>query len=453
MKAPLVTAFVLCAGLSAQPMTWVQVANTGPSARTQHAMVYDSQRHRTVLFGGWVPGSPPSFASDTWEWDSVSWTRVATTGPSARQSMAVAYDSQRGRVVLFGGWDGTYRGDTWEWDGTAWIPQVLATGPAARIGHAMTYDSLRGRVVMFGGQDQVGFFNDTWEWDGSVWVAASPGLGARAGHAMAFDTQRGRTVLVGGFDPLLPVPALPVDTWEWDGTSWAQVSLSAPQLAGHAAAFDSLRGTTVVVGGWNDGVSNLLVFEWNGTSWTVVPVNSPLDRSGHAIAFDAQRGRTVLFGGVEPSFPSYPSATWELAPTSATGIPFGSGCGTPPLTLSPNLLAPPTINTVAHATVSNAPSPLAFVALGLSNTTFGPFTLPVTLSSIGMPGCDLLQSTDVVGESTTPTSATTADYAFTVPGNPLLAGFHVFLQAWAWAPGANAANIVASNGLDWRLGL
>ena len=33
----------------------------------------------------------------------------------------MAYDAARGKVVLFGGYDGqTNLADTWEWDGQAW---------------------------------------------------------------------------------------------------------------------------------------------------------------------------------------------------------------------------------------------------------------------------------------------------------------------------------------------
>ncbi len=72
---------------------------------------------RVVLFGGVVPGAA-SFA-DTWVWDGEAWTQLADTGPDARSGHALAFDSGRARVVLFGGIasDGTLRGDTWEWDG------------------------------------------------------------------------------------------------------------------------------------------------------------------------------------------------------------------------------------------------------------------------------------------------------------------------------------------------
>ena len=44
--------------------------------------------------------------------------------PSARYRHTMTYDDARGRVVLFGGYDGSLRGDTWEWDGSAWVREV-----------------------------------------------------------------------------------------------------------------------------------------------------------------------------------------------------------------------------------------------------------------------------------------------------------------------------------------
>ena len=45
------------------------------------------------------------------------WTQVADTGPTLRCAHRITFDSVRRRVVLFGGWDGSYKNDTWEWDG------------------------------------------------------------------------------------------------------------------------------------------------------------------------------------------------------------------------------------------------------------------------------------------------------------------------------------------------
>ena len=51
------------------------------------------------------------------------------------------------------------------------MPRLLWTqrediGPRARVLHALAYDSARARVVLFGGNALLAPFNDTWEWDG-----------------------------------------------------------------------------------------------------------------------------------------------------------------------------------------------------------------------------------------------------------------------------------------------
>ncbi|MDP3244850.1 MAG: MopE-related protein, partial [bacterium] len=120
---------------------------------------YDSQAGKVVLFGGWGGGS---YFGDTWEWNGTTWTQVSSTGPAPRVNHAMAYDSQRQKTVLFGGRDGSLKGDTWEWNGTTWT-QVSTTGPLPRNDHAMAYDSQRGKVVLFGGYDG-GYPGDTWEY-------------------------------------------------------------------------------------------------------------------------------------------------------------------------------------------------------------------------------------------------------------------------------------------------
>ena len=88
-----------------------------------------------------------------------TWTRQATV-PSARYDPAMAHDSQRGRTVMFGGYNSTFLGDTWEWNGSSWT-RVSSTGPSARYDHAMAYDTQRGVTVMFGGNNS-GNIGNTW---------------------------------------------------------------------------------------------------------------------------------------------------------------------------------------------------------------------------------------------------------------------------------------------------
>ena len=148
--------------------------------------------------------------NDTWEWDGEFWTQMADTGPAARQNHALCFDSARQTALLFGGWLGnTPIGDTWSWNGEDWT-QLDDTGPSARAGHAMVFDSARGRAVLFGGNALTGILNDTWEWDGQAWTQlADTGPSQRWQHAMAFDLVHKGVVLFGGRpDPQVSLVAL-----------------------------------------------------------------------------------------------------------------------------------------------------------------------------------------------------------------------------------------------------
>ena len=63
-------------------------------------MTYDSEREKVVLFGGAQLGQ---MMSDTWEWDGTRWIQAATQGPTARFPAGFAYDAAREVVLLFGG--------------------------------------------------------------------------------------------------------------------------------------------------------------------------------------------------------------------------------------------------------------------------------------------------------------------------------------------------------------
>jgi hypothetical protein len=145
-----------------------------------------------------------------WEWDGVQWSQVGDAmgdAPPARYRHAMAYDSARKRVVLFGGATGsdpitTTVDDTWEWDGSRWTEMHPPTRPASRSGHALVYDARRGRTVLFGGQGLNSARDDVWEWDGQTWIERHPsgGPGKLRAPAMAYDSTQQVVVL---FDPVV----------------------------------------------------------------------------------------------------------------------------------------------------------------------------------------------------------------------------------------------------------
>jgi hypothetical protein len=141
----------------------------------------------------------------------------------------------------------------------------------------------------------------------------------------------------------------------------------------------------------------------------------------------------------------------QVAPVTATATTYGAGCGTPALDFSPT--SNPIIGTAGSALISNAPTSFAGVTMGWSNSHLaGVPLLPLDLAFIGMPGCSMLVSNDVIGLPVTPLTATTLQFDYAIPFAPHLLGAHVYVQAYCVAPSGNPLQIIASNGIDWLIG-
>jgi hypothetical protein len=105
-----VAALVAAAGSASAQCTWnlasagQPTVGTDPGIRQNHALAFDSARNKVVLFGGYG-GSALGYYSDTWGWDGESWSLLAASGagPGARASFSMAFDAGRGKLVLFGG--------------------------------------------------------------------------------------------------------------------------------------------------------------------------------------------------------------------------------------------------------------------------------------------------------------------------------------------------------------
>jgi hypothetical protein len=199
-----------------------------PPSRHHHAMAYDSKRKVVVLFGGYTSLDPATGQrddlADTWEWNGADWTQMHPAhSPQRRDGHAMAYDENRDRIVLFGGAQDVstlaYYQDTWEWDGTDWTVVPVACPPPARGGATLAYDQAKQKVLMFGGytSQPLLYFNDTYAWDGTVWQKLKQCIGpspvGRSDHAMAYDLHRQRMVMFGGFTGDSPAVLLG-DTWE-----------------------------------------------------------------------------------------------------------------------------------------------------------------------------------------------------------------------------------------------
>jgi len=79
----------------------VQAPATVPSARSGHAMAnsFTAGGVRTVIYGG---NTGTFYTQGMFEWNGTNWASKSS-GPSARTNSAMAYDSAAARTVLFGG--------------------------------------------------------------------------------------------------------------------------------------------------------------------------------------------------------------------------------------------------------------------------------------------------------------------------------------------------------------
>lgn len=258
---------------------WTQISLSGPGPRTFPAMAYDHRRKRVVLFGGnrVLFGAKPDeikFLDDTWEWDGRRWNQIKVSGPPPRAEAAMAFDGRRGRIVLFGGHDrtgvaGSRLGDTWEWDGARWT-QIKVAGPSPRNSAALAYDSARGKIVLFGGSTKEAVSGETWEWDGRAWVENRAALTeGRFNCVMAYDEARRKVIRYGGRYAGKPVG----DTWEYDGKAWKRLSSAGPAARNHTAAvYDPKRKKIVLFGGHDFGANDPVnvfgdTWEWDGNEW------------------------------------------------------------------------------------------------------------------------------------------------------------------------------------------
>lgn len=293
-------------------------------------MAYDSARNRTVLFGGVFQGSGSTsnqYFSDTWEYDGTAWAQIPVSGPPAGGLGQMVYDSARGVSVLFGGGDanGFLAPITWEWNGSTWTPRFTNTRPPARVWFCMTYDSTRHVTVLFGGDgtDAAGnhvLLNDTWEYDGNDWrqVITAHSPSSRYGHALAYDSVRGKTVLFAGHDD---TTGRLNDTWEYDGTDWTQVAVANPPAARfwQSMAYVAALGKVVAFGGdyFVPGVTlgpNNETWAYDGATWQqLATATSPSARVMAPAVYDSAHSSLVLFGGSTEVNPIVNLAdTWAL---------------------------------------------------------------------------------------------------------------------------------------------
>jgi len=303
-----------------------------PSARADHAMAYDGQSDRIILFGGHTSGGPNG---ETWAYDlnPNTWTNMQpAASPPDRANHAMAYDAGSDRIILFGGWPGY--ADTWAYDfkNNTWTNKAPSAAPSTRWDHRMAYDAQSDRVILYAGHDSSGGsdvqYSDTWtyDYDANAWSNLDPspkpsGIGQ---YELAYDTASDRIIHFGGRVPSL-IGSDGTWSYDTDANSWTERNASSrpPSRMEHAMAYDAesdriimFGGAAGTVGGGIGPVFNdAWAYDFNTNVWTRMNTpTSPSGRQAHRMVYDTESDRVVMFGGSlssrEQDASSYNNEVW-----------------------------------------------------------------------------------------------------------------------------------------------
>ena len=362
---------------TAYPYGWQSISSAvTPSARGGMGLAADNINGKVFSFGGTCQG----FAcNDTWVYYNSLWHQLNISGPSAREDTEMAYDSDRQCIVLFGGhqWAGTHFGDTWEYCGSSWNQVITAHTPPGRSNQGMVYDPVRHKIIMFGGwrnsQTGADILNDTWEYDGQDWTLISTlhSPPSSAGIRPVYVPSVGKILL---FDS--------GTTWTYDGVDWTEIiTASAPSSRyDYQAAYDVSRDVLVLFGGYRSDTHLADTWEFNWIDWQLVsPVVSPPSTWDGGMVYSPANGGIIMFGGNSPNQNDLVNTMWRYGSTSATSTPTTTPIVAPTLTETVTLTNTATVT----LTLTNTPTLTATPASTFTRTpTFTPVSSNTATSTL-----------------------------------------------------------------------
>jgi hypothetical protein len=297
---------------------------TQPSARYNHAMASIIGTDKVVLFGGYN-GSDNN--AETWIYDvsENSWIqKFPVLFPSARSAHRMVSLDGDDKVVLFGGYGGswpseTYLNDTWIYDlsENSWVLKLQMPRPVSRAWHSMSTIFGNDRILLYGGYGgSTIYYSDTWIYDvgQNTWTLKSPTNKPTSMYqgAMASVENTDKVIHYGGWTDNMPTE----ETWIYDVSdeTWTQKTPSSRPVAQVGADMATIFETDEVVlfGGSKMGISWLdetWIYNLNDNMWTQQLLKKkPKNGYGHALSSVHGSDKIIHFGG----YKGYPvSETWE----------------------------------------------------------------------------------------------------------------------------------------------
>jgi len=329
-------AMVVEAG-SAGAQQWVDITPAGgpaPAPRRNAAAVYDSVRHRMVVFGG--KGLPLTLG-DVWAFDlsTNTWADITpSTGPApaARLTPDAVVDKQNDAMIMWAGQGdfAVFHNDTWSFDFATetWTQFTPAAPiPNIRYGTASVFDPLAREQVTFAGFTNLGRFDDTWRFsvDADAWTMTSAlGPFKRCLHTAVYDAARHRMIMYGGQSS-----GARDDIWAFDLTTdqWTDLTpvVRPPGRWFAASVYDAINDRMLVFGGNLSGVkvNEVQAFDLATETWGLLGASGtpPSARDGATAIYIAAEDRMVVFGGLDTDLRNDVWSLEDLSPLAAIADP------------------------------------------------------------------------------------------------------------------------------------
>ncbi|MEQ9424728.1 MAG: kelch repeat-containing protein [Cyclobacteriaceae bacterium] len=253
---------------SQKPKSESEAVATKPKAqlsvRNAHSMAWNSNDGRVYLFGG---ANEKQVLADLWVYEKGSWQSLEVEpGPQPRTFAAFTYDPSNDWFILFGGSKVLFGSaanannmlnDTWQLKNGKWEQIETTNAPTPRAEAVAVYNPKSERTVLFGGYtiqgDQYIKLGDTWEFYDNDWhLASESGPSERHGVAMAYDPQQQAVVLFGGSTVDKQYGESQGETWVWGNGAWQKLDIEQPPGVFNAAMVYDLKNRELIrFGGWN----------------------------------------------------------------------------------------------------------------------------------------------------------------------------------------------------------
>ena len=225
-------------------------------------------------------------------------------------------------------------------------------------------------------------------------------------------------------------------------------------------AYDPRSERVVVIGGETAAGCADEVWSWDGAGWLRhLPASGstlPSARKDAAIFVDAVTNELRMFGGGCGS--EFSDEMWELQlPVFARSEVIGVGCagsnGVPALSIANGTA--PVLGAQMNFDYTNGPTLQGLtpvIAVGFDDQTFSGLSLPLPLAVLGLPGCTLYHSADVIQPASVTSVSGEFAYSLPLPNNSVFLGADLFLQGlhYDFSPLTNWAAL--SNAVGIRIG-